>query len=155
MNEEHDHRGSRDRGEGYAPAPRDVRLYIGHGNRQGFNEQKFVDLLAKHCDLPADKMRRFSLRDCYAFADFGAELADSVCEKLNAVPVDGDGKFFIRRAIALGSQREEGGRRGGGRGDSRRHHDENEHESGGEFDEGAPSRDEFDSFDEQDEMSER
>jgi hypothetical protein len=126
-------------------------LYIGHGDRQGFNEAKFVELLSKHTDLTSDKMRRFSLRDCYSFADFSSEIADSVCEKLNSVDVEGDGKFFIRRAIALGSQREEGGRRGGGGGEHQRDTNEAESDFGG-ADEGS---DDFGGFEEQEDLGNR
>jgi hypothetical protein len=91
-------------------------------------------------------MARFSLRDFYSFADFNNEVADAVCEKLNEVELPGNGKFFIRRAIALGSQREEGGRRGGGE----QHRDARDSE--GDFADSDDSGEEMGSFEEQDEM---
>lgn len=143
--------GRSDRGEQreqQPPAPRDVRLYIGHGNRQGFNEQKFIDLLAKHAELTPEQVRRFSLRDCYSFADFSNELADTVCEKLNEVPVDGDGKLFIRRAIALGTPRDEMRRGGGG-------HRREEGDMNLEFNDSGAGDESVDSFEEHDEMGNR
>ena len=73
---------------------RETRLYLGLGSRDGFSEELFKEMLTEKCPEVVEKLRRFSLRNCYAFADFPEEVSKSTIEKLRDAKL-GDGSRLV------------------------------------------------------------
>jgi superfamily II DNA/RNA helicase len=95
--------GREDRREPRAPRHvtriKDDRLYIGLGARDGFNEQQFVDLIQGE-GVERDLLKKFSLRENYAFADLPEEQSNKVLEALKDRDFGGK-KMFITKAVTL------------------------------------------------------
>lgn len=78
---------------------KDDRIYIGLGARDGFSEQQFVDLI-KGEGVDRELLKKFSLRENYAFADLPEEQSAKVLEALKDRDVGGK-KMFIAKAVTL------------------------------------------------------
>lgn len=94
-----------------APPIVETRFYVGHGSRDGFSQDKLNELMQSQCGLPADSVKRFSLRDRYSFFDVSNDVAESVSSKLSDASVAGDDKLFLRKAtvISIRNDRPESG----------------------------------------------
>lgn len=79
---------------------RDDRLYIGQGERDGFSEDKFVELMKEHCGLERDQLKRFLLRKNYAFADLPEGVGADVAKKLDGMEGKG-GSLYVARATQV------------------------------------------------------
>jgi superfamily II DNA/RNA helicase len=98
--------GRRPRGEPSQPPVRDYRIYIGHGLRTGITEEKLREVLTTSCGLPSDQVKRFIVREAYAFVDVPEEAAEGVVEKLATTELGAGQTYFARKAITINAPRE-------------------------------------------------
>lgn len=85
------------------PPKKDLRLYIGKGQKEGFSEETFQQILAENCSESASSLKRFSNRTNYSFADFPEEVGEAVIEACkNTSLLDGDKLYIIKAAVIPG-----------------------------------------------------
>lgn len=96
---------NRDRQRGDAPKPsvKELRYYIGHGQKDGFNQEELVNLLKQVSgdDFKPDVLKRFTLRDLYSFADFPQDQAPALFEALSKVNRSNEQPLFICKATSI------------------------------------------------------
>lgn len=100
--------GRRDRADEPPPA-KDVRFYLGHGSRDGFTQQEFNELAEKFLNIGQDKIKRFSLRDCYSFVDLAEEDCADISTKLNDATLKNGKQLFLRKATSISAPRKQEG----------------------------------------------
>lgn len=102
-------RGERDSGDrrGRGPSPKLARVYLGHGEKDGFSEGELKTLLSGE---KSDLLKRFNLRGSYSFADFPDERVEEVIGFLKEQDRSAGGKVFITRATLIPEPRPSGGR---------------------------------------------
>lgn len=90
-----------------APPPpvRDVRVYLGHGTKNGLTEDILMAHFREKCGLADDAVRRVTMRGSYAFVDFSEEAVDGALEKLETTNLVEGEKLFARKAAILTSGR--------------------------------------------------
>lgn len=89
------------------PPQRDARIYLGHGKNSEFSESEFMKLVTDKCDVTPDLVKRFTLREKYAFVDFPEEVAESVLRDLTGATLNNGDELFARRATVISVPRDE------------------------------------------------
>ncbi len=88
------------------PQARDIRLYIGHGTKEGLDQAAVAQLVTSRCNIGADQIKRTISRALYTFIDVPEAVADSVVSTLAETPLASGAKMFIKRAVIITSPRE-------------------------------------------------
>ena len=97
--------GRRDYDRDLPPAPKDVRVYIGHGSKHGFSQDELTKIVTDNSELTGDQIKRFSIRKNYAYVDFPEEIADTAIGKLNESSREDGSEFFCKRATTISGPR--------------------------------------------------
>lgn len=85
----------------------ETRVYLGAGTEQDFSEEAFKKILSEHCPDSVNELKRFSLRKCYAFADFPEEVATKLIEQLRDKPLENGSRLTLINAATISTHREE------------------------------------------------
>lgn len=86
---------------------RDVRFYVGHGEKEGFSQAAFTQLLQKQTSLSQDQIKRFSGRQLYTYVDFPSENCEMIESELAKVKLDDGKTLFFRKATVIPLPKEE------------------------------------------------
>ena len=102
-------RDAREEGERtpYVPPAKDLRLYVGHGTKDGVDSAKLIELVTTKAEVTADQIKRTITRDNYSFIDVAEAIAESVVAKVGEAELSGGRKVFIRKAVTISAPREE------------------------------------------------
>lgn len=85
----------------------ETRIYLGLGAEHGFSEDVFKKILSEDFPETVNELRRFSLRKCYAFADFPEEIATKLLEQLTDRQLDDGNRLTLINAATISTQRED------------------------------------------------
>jgi ATP-dependent RNA helicase DeaD len=96
-------RRGRERGQSQAE-DHELRVYIGQGQREGMTPQTFTDLALEFAEIPAEKLKRLSIRDRYGFVDLDTADAEKLIANLNGIQYNG-ALLPIERAAAFREER--------------------------------------------------
>ncbi len=80
---------------------------MGLGAEHGFSEDVFKKILSEDFPETVNELRRFSLRKCYAFADFPEEIATKLLEQLTDRQLDDGNRLTLINAATISTQRED------------------------------------------------
>ncbi len=98
-----ENRGRSRSGAPQRPSVKELRYYLGHGQKDGFSQDELVAILNQVSSdtFKPDLLKRFTLRELYSFVDFPEEQAQTFFDALSSATRSNKEPLFICKATSI------------------------------------------------------